>query len=152
LVVVRGPGDFLTSNRGAPNDVFVVGRAPDDVVAIVAAAIDAPDDVLIAMVGASAPNDVLAVAVTAADAPNDVGVVVVVDAPDDILAVSGRALHAPDDVLLRSVLRDAPNRAHLERIGGRVQVAAGQEMVAPQNVAAPQCLHRQLLTGTRRRV
>src|SRR5262249_31129556 len=126
---------------------------PDDVVAVVAAAVDAPDDVqVVAGVGAGAPHDVQAIVVTAVDAPDDVARVVRVDTPDDVLAIARRALHAPDDVLFRGVLGNAPIGAEADRVSEGIEEAARQQVIAPEDVPAPDPLHWDRLTGTRGRV
>src|SRR5206468_2281310 len=115
------PDDVVEQIVSAPHDVVAVGRAPDDVVAAIrAAALSAPDDVVGAEAGA--PYDVVA---DERRAPHDV-VVAPRRAPNDALAAVSHknGAIAPSDGVAPGV-----------RI--RFQVAAGQPMVAPQNVTAP---------------
>src|SRR5262249_60034671 len=117
--------------------------APNDVVAVIAAARHAPDDVVV--LAGIAPDDVVDVA---RRSPDDAGAGVV--APDDVVAAVA-ARHAPDDVVATVRLRDAPRRAERVRVGAGIENAAGQLVVAPDDLLAPHRLLRDRLSWLRRR-
>src|SRR5262249_34539609 len=143
------PHDVLVGNGSAPDDVVVgidraphdvvvgVNGAPDHVLAIRAAAVGAPHDVL---VDAGAPHDVVARVAGTRRAPDDV----LVDggAPDDVVARVIAALRAPDDVLGGGRLDRPPDDAGSPCVGERIDVAGAEKMVAPDDLAAPDFLHR----------
>ena len=144
----RAPDDVVAITRRAPDDVVAVARcAPDDVVAVSAAAVGAPDDVV--AITRRTPDDVVAVARRAPD-----NVVAVAGAPDDVAAaIIGPARCAPDDVVaVVGDFRRSPEDARFPRVRRRQHQAAGQLVVAPDEVLAPHRLDRNTLAFLGRRV
>src|SRR5207302_1947164 len=137
-----------------PDDVVLRNdRAPDHLVAIRAAAVSAPHDVV--FVGCGAPDDVVAVehgtpddVVTRGRGPPDDVVALSRGSPDDVLSIRGRAPHdvvafagahgAPDDVVAgrRLRLRRTPRDANSPGAAVRVDHPAGQHVIAPEEALA----------------
>src|SRR6185436_14177403 len=97
-----------------------------------------PDDVVAA--GGDAPHGGVAVGAAAVGAPDDV-VAVEGGAPDDVVAGVHRA---PHDVVTGHPHRlgHAPDDVGAPGVRGRRHHAAGQAMVAPDDLAAPHRMHR----------